>query len=164
MIAFLLMFKRLSIKLFIGFTAGFLMVVVIFTLSGYYFWLTVLTGKVYAQVYIESIVLYTFAQQMQKMMYFGFPLILIVLFLIYRLITDFRTIQYPYVAIPFITGAIIYVLSTWEVGAFNRYLYVYAPALFPLMFYAIKDIEFSKRDVIVVPIAGAALLGMILYF
>ena len=162
-IALLIMYKKLSIKPFIGFTLGFLTVLVIFTITGYYFWLTVLTGKVYAQVYINSIQGVSFAENIQKLMYFGLPLILIVLYLVYKIFTGFRSFEHKYIVIPFLLGALVYVSSTWEVGAFNRYLFVYAPALFPFMFAAIKDIEFSKRDVMIVPIAGAALLAAILY-
>ncbi|MCI0474060.1 MAG: glycosyltransferase family 39 protein, partial [Ignavibacteria bacterium] len=122
----LIMYRKLTIKPFLGFTAGFLSVIVIFTVSGYYFWLTVLTGKVYAQVYINSIQGVSFAENIQKLMYFGMPLILMVLYLIYRIVADFKSFEHKYIVIPFLLGAAVYVTSTWEVGAFNRYLFVYA--------------------------------------
>jgi hypothetical protein len=157
------MYRRLTIKPFLGFTLGFIIILLVFTLSGYYFWLTVLTGKVYAQVYINSIPPITLAEQLQKMLYFGLPLISMVLFLVYKILTAYKSFEHKYIVIPFLLGAAVYVASTWEVGAFNRYLFVYVPALFPFMFAAIKDIEFSKRDVLIVPIAGAVLLATILF-
>lgn len=162
-IALLIMYRRLTIKPFLGFTLGFITVLLAFTLSGYYFWLTVLTGKVYAQVYINSIQGVSFAENIQKLMYFGMPLISMVLYLVYRIFADFKSFEHKFIVIPFLLGAAVYVASTWEVGAFNRYLFVYVPALFPFMYSAVKDIEFSKRDVLIVPIAGAVLLGVILY-
>jgi len=162
-IALLVMYRKLTLKPFLGFTLGFLIVFSAFTLSGYYFWLTFLTGKVYAQVYINSIPPITFTEQIQKLLYFGLPLILTVLYLVYKIFADFKSFEHKYIVIPFMLGAAVYVLSTWEVGAFNRYLFVYAPALFPFMFTAIKDIEFSKRDVLIVPVTGALLLATILY-
>jgi hypothetical protein len=96
-------------------------------------------------------------------MYFGLPLILMTPYLVYKLIRGFKSFEHSFIAIPFLLGAIVYVLSTWEVGAFNRYLFVYVPAMFPFMYSVIKDIDFSKRDVFIVPIAGAALLAVILY-
>ncbi|MCU0373167.1 MAG: glycosyltransferase family 39 protein [Ignavibacteria bacterium] len=162
-IALFIMYKRLTIKPLLGFTLGFITILIAFTLSGYYFWLTVLTGKVYAQVYINSIPPITFTEHTQKMLYFGLPLILVVLFLVYKIITAYKSFEHKHIVIPFLLGAAVYVASTWEVGAFNRYLFVYVPALFPFMYSAVKDIEFSKRDVLIVPIAGAVLLAAILF-
>jgi hypothetical protein len=162
-IALLVMYRKITIKPFLGFTLGFLSVFLFFTLSGYYFWLTVLTGKVYVQVYINSIPPITLAEHAQKMLYFGLPLILMVVYLVYKILTAYKSFEHKYIVIPFLLGAAVYVASTWEVGAFNRYLFVYVPALFPFMYSAVKDIEFSKRDVLIVTIAGAVLLAVILY-
>jgi hypothetical protein len=158
-IALIINFRTISIKPVIGYVLGLFVVFLMFTLSGYYFWLTILTGKVVAELYIQANSPVTISQILLKLYYFGLPLIMIAAYMLYKI----KSLSNRIVLIPFILGVVIYMGLTWKVGTFNRYLYIFVPSMFPFFYEAIKEIEFSKKDVIIVPIAGILLLGLILY-
>jgi hypothetical protein len=158
-IALLITFRKISFKPVIGYVIGLFLIFLMFTLSGYYFWLTILTGKVVTELYIQANPPVTLFQIVLKLYYFGLPLIMIAAYMLYKI----KSLSNRIVIIPFILGVVIYMGLTWKVGTFNRYLYIFVPAMFPFFYEAIKEIEFSKRDVIIVPIAGVLLLGLILY-
>lgn len=157
--ALLITFRKISFKPVIGYVLGLILVFLMFTLSGYYFWLTILTGKVVAELYIQANPPVTISQIVLKLYYFGLPLITIAAYMLYKI----KSMSNRMVLIPLILGILIYMGLTWKVGTFNRYLFIFVPAMFPFLYEAIKEIEFSKRDVIIVPIAGVLLLGLILY-
>jgi hypothetical protein len=152
-------FRKKTIKPIMGYVLGLLAVFLMFTLSGYYFWLTILTGKVVTDLYIQTNPPVTIFQLVIKLYYFGLPLIMVTGYMSYKI----KSISNRIVLIPLILGTVIYMGLTWKVGTFNRYLFLFVPAMFPFFYEVIKEIEFSKRDVIVVPIAGVLLLGLILY-
>ncbi|MFZ4590902.1 MAG: glycosyltransferase family 39 protein [Ignavibacteria bacterium] len=158
-IALIISFRKKTFKPAIGYALGLFVVFLMFTLSGYYFWLTILTGKVVTELYIQANPPVTISQIALKLYYFGLPLIMIAAYMTYKI----KSLSNRIVFIPLILGIVMYMGLTWKVGAFNRYLFIFVPAMFPFFYEAIKDIEFSKRDVIVVPIAGVLLLGLILY-
>jgi len=162
-IALLINFKKITLKPFMGYTLGLLMVFFVFTYSGYYFWLTVLTGKVVTELYIAANPPLTLFQTLTKLYYFGLPLILIALSMLYLILRNYKSVQNKIIFIPLMLGIIVYMVLTWKVGAFNRYLYVFLPALFPFLYSVIKDIDFSKKDVLIVPAASLLLLGLILH-
>lgn len=162
-IALFINFRKITLKPFLGYVLGLLIVFLIFTFSGYYFWLTILTGKVVTDLYIKANPPLTIFQTIMKLYYFGLPLIVLTLYMFYRIFKEYKTIQHKIVFIPLLLGIIIYMGLTWKVGTFNRYLYIFVPALFPFLYEAIKDINFSRKDVIIVPIVSLMLLGLILY-
>lgn len=162
-IALLINYREITLKPLLGYTLGFLLVILAFTISGYYFWLTILTGKIVTDNYINSHPPITIFQLILKLYYFGLPLIALTFYLFYKIIRNDKSIQNKLVFIPLILGILIYMGLTWKVGTFNRYLYIIVPAMFPFLYAAIKDIDFSKRDVVIVPILSLVLLGLILY-
>jgi hypothetical protein len=162
-IALLINYRKITLKPFLGYLLGFFLVFLTFTLSGYYFWLTILTGKVVAELYINSNPPVTIFQILIKFYYFGLPLIVLTGYMFYLIFRNYKSIKNKIIFIPLILGIVIYMGLTWKVGTFNRYLYVFVPALFPFMYAAIKGIEFSKKDVLIVPAVSILLIGLILY-
>ena len=161
--ALLINFRKITFKPLLGYIIGLLIVFLIFTYSGYYFWLTILTGKIVAEFFINANPPITISQMILKLYYFGLPLIVLALYMVYTIFRNYKSIQDKLIFIPLILGIVVYMGMTWKVGSFNRYLYVFVPALFPFLYSGIKDIDFSKRDVIIVPILSLVLLGLILY-
>jgi hypothetical protein len=162
-IALLINFRQITLKPLLGYILGLLIVFAVFTLSGYYFWLTILTGKIVSELYINSNPPVTIFQILLKLYYFGFPLIALTVYMLYKIFKDYKSIQNKLIFLPLLLGVVIYMGLTWKVGTFNRYLYVFVPAMFPFLYSAIKDIDFSKSDVVIVPIVSLVLLGLILY-
>lgn len=158
-IALTISFRKLSLKPVIGYLLGLILVFLIFTLSGYYFWLTILTGKVVTELYIQANPPVTMFQLILKLYYFGLPLIVITGYMMYKI----KSLSDRIVLIPLLLGIVLYMGLTWKVGTFNRYLFIFVPAMFPFFYEAIKEVEFSKKDVVIVPVAGIILLGLILY-
>ena len=158
-IALIISYRKITLKPVIGYLLGLLAIFLMFTLSGYYFWLTILTGKVVTEMYIQANPPVTMFQLILKLYYFGLPLIVITGYMIYKI----KSISNRTVLIPLLLGIVLYMGLTWKVGTFNRYLFIFVPAMFPFFYEALKDVEFSKRDVMIVPAAGAVLLGLILY-
>jgi hypothetical protein len=159
LIALIINYRNITIKPASGYILGLLSVFLVFTLSGYYFWLTILTGKVVTELYIQANSPVTIPQLFIKLYYFGLPLLILTAYMLYRI----KSIHNKIVFIPLILGLVIYMGLTWKVGAFNRYIYIFVPAMFPFFYEVIKDLEFEKRDVLIVPVTGIVLLGLILY-
>jgi hypothetical protein len=162
-IALLINYRKITLKPLLGYLLGFVLVFLAFTFSGYYFWLTVLTGKVVTDLYINSNPPVTIFQIILKLYYFGLPLIVLTVYMFYMIFREFKFIKDKIILIPLILGVVIYMGLTWKVGTFNRYLFVFVPALFPFLYSVIKGIEFSKKDVLIVPAVSILLLGLILY-
>lgn len=158
-IALTVWYRKITFKPVLGYILGLFIVFIIFTLSGYYFWLTILTGKVVTEMYIQANPPVTMFQLMMKLYYFGLPLILITLYMISKI----KLIQSKIVLIPLMLGIIIYMSLTWKVGTFNRYLYIFVPAMFPFFYETIKELKFSKTGVIIIPVSSLILLWLILY-
>ena len=158
-IALAVSYRTITFKPVIGYILGLFLIFVLFTLSGYYFWLTILTGKVVTELYIQANPPVTLFQLMLKLYYFGMPLIIITIYMI----TKIRLLKNKVVLIPLIMGIVIYMALTWKVGTFNRYLYIFVPAMFPFFYDSIKNIKFSDKGVLIVPITSLVLLWLILY-
>ena len=158
-IALLINYRKTTFKPLSGYILGLLAVFLVFTLSGYYFWLTILTGKVVTELYIQANPPVTVSQLIIKLYYFGLPLIILTVYMFYKI----KSLQNKIVLIPLLLGIAVYMGLTWKVGTFNRYLFIFVPAIFPFFYEAIRDVEFEKRDVLIVPITSLILLGLILY-
>lgn len=158
-IALLISYRKITFKPLSGYILGLLVVFLVFTLSGYYFWLTILTGKVVTELYIQANPPVTISQLIIKLYYFGLPLIILTAYLFYKI----KSVHNKIVLIPLLLGIALYMGLTWKVGTFNRYLYIFIPAMFPFFYESLKDVEFEKRDVLIVPVTSLILLGLILY-
>jgi hypothetical protein len=161
-IALLISTRRIGWKPLLGYVLGVLSIMLLFTMSGYYFWLTYFTGKEFINLYIERTSL-SVLSIVTKFLYFGVPLSLILVYVL-SILQNMISIRYRMVFIPVIIFIILFVFITFQNGAFNRYLIVYLFSLFPLIVLSFKQLSLiSKRDILIVPTANFVFLCAIVY-
>lgn len=153
--------KRISIKPFGGYIVGFLMVNLFFILLDYYFWLTYITGQAVTKVYLANHP-HSFFTNASKLLYFGFPLIAISLYLINYSRKNMASIDYI-IIFPLILGLIVSLLFAFELGAVGRYLSVFIIALSPFLLEASKKLQLSKMQIAFIPISNLLLLLLIMF-
>jgi hypothetical protein len=155
-----LIFNRDQIKFnkVIAYLLGILLVVCIFTLLGYYFWLTFLTGFIYSKLYaLRNPV--TIVQGFSKLLYFGPTIILLVLILI----LDFKKNTYKTLLAPVLLSLAILMIYLWDQGNWNRYLCFYLPVLCSFLIISKRSINLKTKDIIIIPITNFIFIILNLY-
>lgn len=156
-------YKNFSIKPFIGYLTGLLLVFITFTAFGYYFWLTILIGIKVANTYAREHPI-TFLRSILDFAYFGPSFLLILILLIIKLFNKAKDFKFFFITVPLLFGIGIYCILAWKLGTFNRYLFVFVMALFPFLFSSIKSIDFKKKDILITLFSNFLLLVLIMYF
>lgn len=140
---------RIKWKYIMLYFSGIVIVVAAFTLMGYYFWLTIVTGFIYSKLYALYNNVSTF-QGLSKLLYFGITIILMVILLI----ADFKNQSNKLVLTPVLLSLSLLVIYLWDQGTLNRYLTFYLPVL-GLFFMNLTHLsELKKKDLLIIPVAG----------
>jgi hypothetical protein len=151
--------KRGNYKNLIAYIVGILVVFCVFTIFGYYFWLTFLSGFIYAKQY--SIAHPTsFIQSFSKLLYFG-PTI-IILFLI--LLSDFNKLDNKLLLSSVLLSLAMVMLYLWNLGTWNRYLIFYLPVIFSFLLTSKCILNLKKRDILIIPISNFIFIILNIYF
>ena len=150
-IMLLLKYKTISLKPFILYSLGIITIFIIFTALGYYFWLTFLTGTVYAKLYALMHPV-SFLAGISDLVYFGPTLFLVLALLI------INRSQIPndsiIVVIPLIISIIISSIYLWNLSTLSRYLTFYIPVLTLFLIPSLRGLHLKTKDIIIVPIAN----------
>ena len=161
-ISFLFYRKELTLKSLIGLLSGLLIPVIIFTASGYYFWITLITGRIITQIVARSIDL-SFMESLTKLLYFGPSFLLLTLILI----INFNRVSknsYPYY-VPTMLSLVLLLVFLYDQGGWNRYLTQYMPVI--LLFVCSIDsviLELKKKDLLISIIVNYIFLNLNAYF
>jgi len=158
-IVFVVHHNMVKWKCIILYFSGIITIVAVFTLLGYYFWLTIITGFVYSKLYA----LYnqvSILQGFSKLLYYGITIILLILLLI----SDFKKYVNKIILIPVLLSLILLMVYLWDQGTLNRYLVFYLPVL-GLFFVNMKSLDNIKtRDIVIVPITNLIFISINTYF
>ena len=153
--------KLFGIKQLLAYASGLLLVFMAFTLSGYYFWLTFVTGFVYTKIYAADNPV-GLLLGLSKIIYFGPALLLIILLYI----TDIKS-QWERnnpVLIPSLLSLVVLSLYLWDQGTWNRYLTFYLPVISLFLIPYLRKFEFKTKDLLIVPVVNLTFLFLSLYF
>jgi hypothetical protein len=159
---FLVLIKRISWRVFVGYTVGVFSVLFFFTIHGYYFWLTVLTGQAVAKVYAMNNPV-TFIQAMLNFPYFGPGLLLIFVLMLLNVGYKGQIDGYKIVLYPLCLGVVAYFVITWRLATFNRYLMVFVLAFVPFLCHYTEQLKFTRNDLLIVPLVNVFLIMTIVY-
>lgn len=156
-------YKKYSLKPFVGYLTGLILVFGAFTALGYYFWLTILTGQAVANVYSQEYPI-SLLRSLVDFAYFGPSFLMILILLVFNCFNKYKDYKFFSISIPLLLGISIYLILTWKLGTFNRYILVFIMALFPFLFNSIKTIDFSQKDILATIISNFSILILIMYF
>lgn len=152
---------RVGWQSIISYGSGVLLVFLLFTWSGYYFWLTFITGFVYTKIYaIDNPV--SLVLGLSKLIYFG-PALLILFVLLFSNSKQLLKQDNP-VLIPVLVSLAVLSLYLWDQGTWNRYLTFYLPVLLLLSLPTLRKYTFGMRDLVIVPVVNFIFLVLSLYF
>jgi hypothetical protein len=163
LISLVFFYKKISFKPFLGYLTGSILVCIVFTSLGYYFWLTILTGQSVANNYAREHPI-TLLRSLLDFAYFGPSLLLILILLIIKMFNKDKDFKFLFITFPLLFGIGLYFFLTWKVGTFNRYFFVFVMALFPFIFSSLKSIDFKKKDILITLVSNIAILLLIIYF
>ncbi|MCG2810733.1 MAG: glycosyltransferase family 39 protein [Candidatus Aminicenantes bacterium] len=159
LIFFIINRRRIKLKNITAYISGFLAIVCVFTILGYYFWLTFLTGFVYSKLYALQHPV-TIVQGFSKVLYFG-PSILLLLLL---LILDFKEYRNKTILAPVLLSLVVTMIFLWDAGTWNRYLVFYLPVLFSFLLKSKCNIDLKTRDILIIPITNIIFITLNIYF
>lgn len=150
---------RLKWEYILAYLIGILTIAGIFTILGYYFWLTILTGIVYSKIHaLNNHVLVL--QGFSKLLYFGITIILFTLLLIF----DINKYSNKIVLLPVLLSLALLVIYLWDQGALNRYLTFYLPVLGLLFLNMTNLAKMKTRDILIIPIINFVFISLNTYF
>lgn len=155
-------FKGLGKFKLLYYLSGVIAVIIFFTLSGYYFWLTIITGQAMAKLFTANNPV-TLTKTLSTFLYFGIPVMLFVSLNVIN--TNYFKIKDKHQLIFVVTfvTAIIYIFMTFEVATFNRYLIVFIPALLLGAAKYIRDFKFGFKETALIAVSNVLLLLLIIY-
>jgi hypothetical protein len=136
--------RQVSLKFLLGYIAGILIPFIVFTSLGYYFWLTVITGKVLINN-LNAIYDFNFFDIISKLFYFGPSFLLIFLLLLLNQ-DKINKSSYPFY-IPVLLSLIVTMIIAFYV--WNRYLIPYMPVFLLFSLSLGNIIELRKKDLII---------------
>lgn len=150
---------RGKFKSMVAYIFGILSVVCVFTILGYYFWLTFLTGFVYSKLYaLHNPV--AMAQSFSKILYFGPTIILLVLLVI----SDFNKFSNKTLLAPVLLSLAVTMIYLWDQGIWNRYLVFYLPVLCSFLLISKRNIDLKTKDILIIPITNFIFISLNTYF
>jgi hypothetical protein len=150
---------RGKFKSMVAYIFGLLAVVCVFTIFGYYFWLTFLTGFVNSKLYVLQNPV-TLVQGFSKILYFG-PTIILLVFL---LISDFNKYSNKTLLAPVLLSLAFSMIYLWDIGTWNRYLVFYLPVLCSFLLISKRSIYLKTKDILIIPIANFIFIVLNIYF
>jgi hypothetical protein len=150
---------RGKFKSMVAYVFGILAVVCVFTILGYYFWLTLLTGFVKSKIYALQTTV-TIVQSFSKILYFGPTLILLVLILI----LDFNKYNNKILLAPVMLSLAVTIVYLWDLGIWNRYLVFYLPVLCSFQLISKRSIDLKTKDILIIPITNFIFITLNIYF
>lgn len=160
-VSFAAYYKRLTLKPLLGMIAGMLVPVVLFTALGYYFWITMIMGRIITQQIANTMSLNLF-ESLTKFLYFGPSFLLLTLLLI----VNFNRVKkevFP-IYVPLLLSLIFMIFFLYDQGGWNRYLGQYMPVILLLVCSTDKVIELRKKDLLISVIANFIFLQLNMYF
>lgn len=150
---------QVRFKSMVAYILGIMTVVCIFTILGYYFWLTFLTGFVYSKLYaLQNDV--TLVQGFSKILYFGPTIILLVLLLI----SDFNRYSNKTLLAPVLLSLAVTMIYLWDQGTWNRYLVFYLPVFWLFTLISKRNINLKTKDILIIPITNFIFIALNIYF
>jgi len=161
---FLLIYiRKIKWRYFIAYISGIIIVAGIFTILGYYFWLTYFTGKALATVYAINHPISLF-KALNKLLYFGPPLLLIIIYIVFNNpFKEFhRKLQNVY--FPLVFGILVFILFMLNTGTYARYLVVFGIAFLPFILFSLNKMQLAFRDIIIIPLTNILCFLAIIYF
>ena len=158
----LLYFKKKTFKPFLGYIAGVISVLLIFSLFGYYFWLTYITGNAYAKQYImdypiSNLKIFT------DFLYFGPAILILILVLLMAAVFKFKENNIRMITIPLVASIFLYCIFYLNVSALNRYFMVYVPVVALLLYPLAEKIKLGPKDIIMTATASYIFYCLIVY-
>lgn len=158
-LSFLIYYKQLTFKYFLGFLTGLIIPFILFTSLGYYFWLTFITGHVWMKN-VDATIDLNFFDMITKVYYFGPSFLL--LFILMMLNQDkLQKNLYPFY-IPLLISLIITMIVAYVV--WNRYLIHFMPAFSLFLLSLGNVIELKKKDLLISLIANFVFLHLNNFF
>jgi hypothetical protein len=158
-IFFILNSHHVRFQSIITYLLGIFAVVFVFTILGYYFWLTILTGFVYSKLYaLQNAV--TMVRGFSKILYFGPSIILFVL----MVISDFNKYSNKTILAPVLLSLAVTMIYLWDQGTWNRYLVFYLPVLCSFLLISKRGIDFKKKDILIIMITNFIFITLNIYF
>ena len=161
LISFAAYYRQISIKPFLGLAAGMIVPVILFTALGYYFWLTMIMGRIITQQIANTMSLNVF-ESLTKFLYFGPSFLLLTLLLLINFNRVKREIFPLY--IPLLVSLVFMIFFLYDQGGWNRYLGQYMPVILLLVCSTDRFIELKKMDLLISVIANYIFLQMNMYF
>jgi hypothetical protein len=159
MIFFIFNSHRRKFKNIMAYVIGVVTVICIFTILGYYFWLTFLTGFVYSKLYVLQKPV-TLVQGFSKILYFG-PTIILLLLLV---ILDFNKYVNKTLLAPVLLSLAVTMIYLWDVGTWHRYLVFYLPVLCSFLLISKRNIALKTKDILIIPITNFVFIALNVYF
>jgi hypothetical protein len=159
--SFLFYIKDLTLKPLLGLLAGLIIPVILFTASGYYFWLTLITGRIITAQYAQHNPANLF-ENLTKFLYFGPSFLLLSLM---PIININKLVKKNFsIYVPIIISLFFMVLFLYDQNGWNRYLGQFMPAIL-LFILSMEDvIELKKRDLFISLLANFIFLHLNIYF
>jgi hypothetical protein len=160
MIIFLCIYiKKLTFRFVLGFLLGLLVPVIIMTSLGYYFWLTIITGQILANINNANSDI-SILNLITKLLYYGPSFLLLFIYLIInsnKLDKDKLFFFIPVIISIFLTMAAA--PAVW-----NRYLIHFMPSVLLFLLSINISIEFKKRDLLISFLANLVFFQLNNYF
>jgi hypothetical protein len=159
-LSYLFYIKQLTIKPILGLITGLILPIILFTSLGYYFWLTLITGRIISQHYaINSNI--GFWENVSKFLYFGPSFILLSLFVI---INSNKLKRIYLVFMPTLISLLFLIIFLYDQNGWNRYLTQYMPVVLLFLLSMDNTIELRKKDLFVSLLANFIFLHLNIYF
>ncbi len=144
------------------FLLGVFGVFLFFTLNGYYFWLTIITGQALTKHFVANHPT-TLLKTISTFLYFGMPVMIFVfLGIISTKYLKYKD-KYQLVFIVTLVSAVIYIFLTYEVATFNRYLIVFIPGLLLGAAKYFDEMNLGFKEMVAIPVCNVLLLIIITY-
>jgi hypothetical protein len=160
MIIFLFIYyKKLSFRFVLGFLLGLLVPVIIMTSLGYYFWLTLITGQILANINNANSDI-SILNLILKLLYYGPSFLLLFIYLMINSNKLNKNLLFFF--IPVVIS--IFLTMAAAPAVWNRYLIHFMPSVLLFLLSINIQIEFKKRDLIISFLANLIFFQLNNYF